>query len=61
MTSSTVSNSYDRDWRVLKGVVSALWISAALAFLAVQYFLPRDHDIVVSASKPAVLAGQAAP
>jgi hypothetical protein len=52
----------ERDWSALKGVVSVLWISAAIVLLGVQYFVPRDHDIIVDGSKPPLaLAGQVAP
>lgn len=51
--------AYHTDWRVLKAVVAALWVTAALVLLAVHYGVPRDEDIVVAKqatiAKPAQL------
>lgn len=61
MASKTGTKQQDGDWSLLKGVAVALWVTAGLVLLAVQFALPRDHEIVVS-SKPTSmkLAGSAA-
>ena len=54
----------DVDWKMLKLVVAALWVTAGITFILSYYAAPRRDDIVltgkVTPAAPLHLAGSAA-
>ncbi len=55
----------DVDWKMLKLVVAALWVTAGITFVLAYYAAPRRDDIVLTGAAPTPaaplhLAGSAA-
>lgn len=53
MVKTIGTQSKNPDWRVLKAVVAALWVTAGLTVLLVSYATRGDNDIVLTGNATA--------